>query len=447
MLLNDPHYDERHWRFVWQSLEDIDRQLRKFNTQVLVLNSSAINAFSTLMTQFTIKHVYSHQEIGLKNTFERDKSISALLKEKDIKWFEFQTGAVKRGLKNRKNWDRDWQDFMRKPVLTPNLEQANWCTLPIESEKKWDIPYTWQTKARGIQTGGSELAWRTLEDFFDQRAFAYARSISKPEASRSACSRLSPYLAWGNISIREIYQAALKHWKTPGLRRNLIAFISRLHWHCHFIQKFESECAMEHRPVNIAYLDYPYEKQSHSIHFVKAWQQGNTGIVLVDACMRALIQTGYLNFRMRAMLVSFLTHHLNVDWREGIAHLARLFLDFEPGIHYPQFQMQAGVTGSNTIRIYNPVKQAQEHDPEGVFIYKWLPELRTIPVPLLFEPHTLTTMEAMMYNIAPDSIYLNPIIDLESAAAIARERLWSYRKRLDVKKEAARILSMHVKER
>ena len=70
-----------------------------------------------------------------------------------------------------------------------------------------------------------------------------------------------------------------------------------------------------------------------------------TGIPLVDACMRCLKATGWINFRMRAMLVSFLCHHLDCDWRLGVYHLARLFLDYEPGIHYPQFQMQAGTWG------------------------------------------------------------------------------------------------------
>ncbi|MGU3846180.1 FAD-binding domain-containing protein, partial [Vibrio diabolicus] len=103
--------------------------------------------------------------------------------------------------------------------------------------------------------------------------------------------------------------------------------------------------------------------------------------------------------------------------------------------HYPQFQMQAGVTGTNTIRIYNPVKQAQEHDPDGAFIYKWVPELQMVPTPLLFEPWTMTQMETVMYHLKPDSRYLAPIVDLNSAAKDARERLWAWRKRADVKQE------------
>ena len=86
---------------------------------------------------------------------------------------------------------------------------------------------------------------------------------------------------------------------------------------------------------------------------------------MVDACMRALRHTGWLNFRMRAMMASFSSYHLWLHWREPAMYLGGLFLDFEPGIHFSQFQMQSGTTGINTIRIYSPAKQAKDQDPQG----------------------------------------------------------------------------------
>lgn len=145
------------------------------------------------------------------------------------------------------------------------------------------------------------------------------------------------------------------------------------------------------------------------------------------------------------MLVNFLTHHLNIDWHDDVTHLAQLFLDFEPGIHYSQFQLQAGVTGINTIRIYNPTKQAQVHDPDGEFIHKWIPELANIPVPLLFEPWTLKELEVVMYQLDNNSRYLSPIIDLARSSIKARERLWGWRARDDVKSEVNAILNRHVR--
>jgi deoxyribodipyrimidine photo-lyase len=159
--------------------------------------------------------------------------------------------------------------------------------------------------------------------------------------------------------------------------------------------------------------------------------------------MKCVVKTGYLNFRMRAMVVSFLCHHLNVDWRQGVTFLGAQFLDFEPGIHYPQFQMQAGITGTNTIRIYNPIKQSIDKDPDGVFIRKWLPVLADIPSELIHTPWKLTPLECQMYDFEFGKNYPTPIVDVDKAAAQARERLWNYRKRDDVKKEAKRVLFRH----
>jgi deoxyribodipyrimidine photo-lyase len=448
-ILSDEHTSLRHLEFIKQSIEDLNQQLSLHGGKIHCFEGDSVDVFKTISRHlsFTLR---SHTETGLKVTYQRDLLVKNLMNELRFRWIETEVNGVKRRRSDRLNWSQQWRSHMASNIIKPDLNKAKWLMLnedtsPTSKRFLCQASFSKPNEESSLfQRGGETIAQNVLHEFFNQRHFNYSAHISKPLQSRNSCSRLSPYIAYGNITIKQIYQSVKEVYGGQVDKKSLTAFKSRLRWQGHFIQKFEMEHRIEFENFNKGY-DL-LKNDSNEAHF-EAWAKGNTGFPMVDASMRCVINNGYLNFRMRAMLVSFLTHHLFQHWKRGAIHLARQFLDFEPGIHYSQFQMQAGVTGINTIRIYNPVKQAKDHDPDGVFIGHWCPELSRLPAPYRLEPWKMTILDQELYNFRLGVDYPVPIVDISESRERAKNALWSLKSNDTVKKENIRILKKHTSKR
>ena len=422
LIENNFDFDYRHWNFVYQSLTELSKK-----TKVSIFYGDALEVFNTIIESYQVKNVFSYQETGVQLTFDRDKKVKNLFQKENINWREFEKNGIQRGIKKRKDWSSIWYKKMNAPILKNDLSLIN-KKIKLINIDKYALPKKVIRKIT-IKSfylkGGEDQALVILDSFINNKINLYSRNISFAQKSRETNSLLSSYIAWGNISLKQIYQIVKSNSDKVKNKRSLNQFLSRIRWNAHFIQKFEMEMRYENENINSAF-DLIRNDHSNKLH--NAWINGNTGFPLVDAAMRCVKETGYLNFRLRAMLVSFYTHILWQNWVPASVHLAKMFLDYTPGIHFPQIQMQSGTTGVNTIRIYNPIKQSQEKDKEGVFIMKWVPELKNIPISFIHEPWKMTQMEQLINNFQIGVDYPEPIVDFKSAYNHAKTELWRIKK-------------------
>ena len=411
-LWSQNSYSDRQWQFCKESLIDLNQDLKTLGQQLIIRTGDVIETFEEISKSFEIMGIYSHQETGDYYTYKRDQKIRNWAIKHNIPWKEYLQFAVFRGKTNRDFWANNWKKHLEKkiPQIKIKLNTVNFRLGNIPNDDFFKFK---EDKCLGRLKGGRKEGLLRLEIFLKKDIYLYRKNISNPEKSKDNCSRLSPYITWGCLSIREIY-------KKVNFKNDINSkmFKSRLAWHCHFIQKLESEPELEFKEFHSFFKNLRIKND----RFLKLWSEGNTGYPFLDACMRSLNHNGWLNFRMRAMLMSFASYNLWIPWQESGEILAKKFVDYEPGIHWCQCQMQSGTTSINTNRIYNPVKQGKDHDPEGEFIRKWLPELKNVPNHFIHEPWLIVNYEE--YKNLNKINYNNPIVDIKETSRSARKKLY-----------------------
>jgi len=445
-----PDSSARQYAFLRQSLADLARQLRSLNLPLTVRVGAAAEILADLHGRYGIARLISHQETGNLWTYERDRDVAAWCRAAGVEWTQIPQFGVIRGLRRRDGWAAKWDRQMSHPAVpTPRgLSPADDVASDPMPESLGDAGVPCPDR----QPAGRDRALADLDGFLDRRGIDYRLEMSSPVTAYESCSRLSAHLSLGVLSVREVYQAATRRlahvredeWTAPEDRKrwagSLHSFIGRLHWHCHFIQKLEDAPRFE---IENVHRGYDGLRSTADPALLDAWSTGETGLPMVDACMRALRATGWLNFRMRAMLQAVASYHLWLPWRESGLHLARMFTDYEPGIHWNQVQMQSGTTGINTVRIYNPVKQGLDHDPTGEFVRRWLPELAGVPTAKLHKPWTLTPLEQKAAGCVLGRDYPMRVVDHEGAAREARDRIHAIRRADAFRAEADAIQARH----
>ena len=510
-----------HVAFVNEGLVDLDLRLSSGNSEptatnsdiqgdiyehkfqcITVCHAGAAFTLRSIHKQRPINQILCHMESSHLKSFARDKAVRRWCRHEQIPIREMNQTGVTRCLSDRDDFTTNFNKFLGQPIhATPTkmqldelrarlvkiegdgIELHGRCHSPIKPSDMQEIASEFRCDRVQRQYGGETKAMEYFRSFLSSRGANYSTGISSPNTSWTTGSRLSPYLTWGHISLRyvivttkqkqeELRAAKKKAPSTPSpWLRSLASFQSRMHWRSHFIQKLESQPSLEKQDQCLAFSHLRRLPDDFNEKYFEAWCQGRTGFPFVDACMRSLIHTGWLNFRMRAMLVSFATYNLWLDWKKIAGHLARLFLDYEPGIHYPQLQMQAGTTGINAMRVYNVTKQGKDQDPSGVFIKKYVPELATVPDEYIHEPHIMpaslqkkcgvvigdgkggnekkskgifqTQQSTTILSTKECICYPSPIVDEKITAKSAKDKLSAVRKQDSTKREAEQVYLKH----
>ena len=432
-------FDEAYWSgngkslrqlyFLKDCLRELDNSLKKINSKLEIFIGNYKEFHKSLINnKFTLHFNYSTDIEYYKSQFTQFLKLAKQQYEIKV----YNDFGVQRENFDRDQWSRFWENQMNKPLCPePKINKAshdhNYLSTHTVEEfinKYIDIQ---KPDFIEIQPGGSSKAEHLLETFFNERCNGYRTKMSNPFDAKDSCSRLSPHFSFGTISIRYVYQKLKKEYFKSNFKSDLYSFKKRLHWHCHFIQKFEAEPDIEYNSMHSMCDNLrPTEDQE----LIEKWIKGETGYPFLDACIHHLRRYGWINFRMRAMIMSFASYNLWQPWQKTSPLLAELFVDYEPGIHISQVQMQSGVTGINLPRIYSVIKQSRDQDPEASFIRKELPELSD-------------ESNDNIHNATLDVDYPNKIVDLRSSSANARDKIWGIRKSDQFKKIAKEVYIKH----
>ena len=428
-------YDENYWnangkssrqlKFSNDCLKELNQDLKEVNSKINIFEGSFDDLKIWIHSNY--KDFYIHMnhctDVGyFRDGFERFK------KHFQDKIKIYDDFGLQLDNFNRDTWSRNWNHIMTKEILgSPKVSHYK-DKVDLINFECYESKVSCNLKnLNNIQAGGTSVANDLLESFLEHRCEGYRTKMSSPKLSEDTCSRLSPHFTYGSVSIRQVYQQLNKLFPQLKNKKDLYSFKKRLYWHCHFVQKLHTEPELEFKSMHRMCDDLRAE---HDDEMIEKWITGKTGFPFLDACMKFLQTYGWINFRMRAMIMSFASYNLWQPWQKTSPLLAKFFTDYEPGIHISQVQMQSGVTGINLPRIYSVAKQSMDQDPNADWIKSLIPELCD------FDSESIHTAQL-------GESYLPQIVNLKDSAKYARDRIWSIRKSKAFKNEAKLVYLRH----
>lgn len=394
LVLNEGHFNSRHGRFIMESLQNLTRTLKESGLVLHVFRNDFLAVLRKIHRRYGVDTIFSYREKGLRAIEQRNQEIEAFCQEQEIQW---QASEPLEILPERvTDWKKFWRKEMQKTIHYPELSRIKPVSLSIgfiDQLSVIDSPDQFYIPDFHFQRGGPDQAQEWLTSFLKIRAVQYLEADNNPYLSRYNASRLSPYIAWGNVSVRQIYQSCQQAIKEGFYPKALKDFLDHLYRHDYILFTTHQGYACDQDRPDAA----PDEERQQ---LFERWKRGNSGVPLVDAAMRCLLETGYLIPRLRQLLLSVLKQRLPEFESEGLCWLAQHSLDFEPRLFYYYVSQPI-----HQRKFLNPVLESQRMPACIHFLRIWLPELVNLPPRFLHEPWRLKKAEQKRYSVWLGSSY------------------------------------------
>ena len=399
---------DRQWAFWLAGVRAVRAQYRERGSDLLVRVGDPASVLPAVADDYDVDRVYYNEHYRPVRQ-ERQRAVDEAVSTESVTDLVLVDPAtLDARYENHSRFYDDWQTREKPaPASTPDAGALADVSDPqgiTDAEVDIELPTAGYDAARERWDRFLADGIETYSDTRDDMAAAVAR----PD---SAVSRISPYLAAGMIGIRELWADATERYRAvdDDARRNVEKYRYELSW------REQSYTLLSHHPSlpSENYKSFPnainWENDPDQL---AAWKRGETGYPLVDAGMRQLNREGYLHNRPRQNVASFLTKHLLVDWREGLAYFEEQLLDHDPANNAASWQWTASTgTDSVDVRIFDPVAQMAKYDDGADYVTEYVPELRGVDPEQLVDWPTLSADERD--RLAPE--YPDPIVDRDGA--------------------------------
>lgn len=410
--------------FIRRHIATLSASLAALNIPLLIRTTGLWQDVPALIGDICREHdiadVHVNEEYGI-NEVVRDQAVAQTLKQSGIGFHSYQDkllftpGSILNQsgkyfqvfTQFKKNCYSRLYERLPLPDVTPPAQQS----VSIQSDP---VP----TSVPGINSNpdivdqweiGEAAAQQQLARFAEKRMQQYHATRDIP--SLDATSHLSVYLTSGILSVRQCLHAAVvaNSGNLAEGDNGIATWINELLWrdfYHHILVGYPR--VSRHQPFKLATNKITWRDAPEDL---LAWQQGKTGFPIIDAAMRQLLHTGWMHNRLRMVVAMFLTKNLLIDWRHGERWFMQHLIDGDLAANNGGWQWSAS-TGTDAVpyfRIFNPVSQSQRFDPEGAFIRKWIPELRSVNDKLIHDPHSAKDKRYTHLD------YPQPIVDLSAS--------------------------------